>query len=130
MFMKKYIISVLLHAAMWSGVYFGVYQGVSAVANLLAVFLVISSILMLFTQFYCHVYLESNFHTIKSSFDENDYGSWWSRLVSASSMLIALTLIAFGGGGWIVVGIMLGVGVLLQAWLFNRIKEIDLTLDS
>lgn len=129
MFMKKYIISVLLHVAIWSGVYFGVYQGVSPVANLLAVFLVISSILMLFTQFCCHVYLESDFHTIKNSFDENDYGSWWSRIVSASSMLIALTLIAFGGG-WIVVGIMLGVGVLLQAWLFNRIKKFDLTLDS
>lgn len=129
MFMKKYGVPVLLHVAMWSGVYFGVYQGVSAVANLLAVFLVISSILIIFTQLYCHSHIELDFHTIKSSFDENNYGSWWSRLVSVSSMLIALTLIAFGGG-WIVVGIMLGIGVLLQAWLFKRIKEIDLTLDS
>ena len=121
----KYISSLLSQSIIWAGIYFGVVKGIDPVANLLGVTLLFLALLMIAVSLLAHWIFDTEYDRIKESFEKNSLGKIGNNAVKISAFLIGIVLI-MEGGGWLILGTVWVLSILMQHSVKMRIEKENL----
>lgn len=121
----KYISSLLTQSIFWAGIYFGVVKGIDPVANLLGVALLFLALLMIAASLSAHWIFDTEYDRIKESFEKNSLGKIGNSIVKISAFLIGIVLI-MEGSGWLILGVIWILSILMQHSVKMRIKSENL----
>jgi len=117
----KYLRALVIHALLWSGIYWGVILGNSAVANLTGVAVFLLAMLTVMVSMVCHWIAETKYQFLAEVLDNASLGRLGDFAAGASTLSVAVVLI-MQGNGWLILGTVWLLSVLVLLSLKARVK--------